>query len=69
VTLNAPQTWAQRLRVENLGLTFAGQNLAVWHNYDGLDPEIATNPSNFGNTDFLTQPPVRRFSARVNLSF
>lgn len=70
VTLSAPRLWASRLRAKEASITFAGRNLAVWTNYSGLDPEInQAGQSNFGATDFMTQPPVRYFTARVNLSF
>lgn len=70
VTLSAPKLWASRLRTKEASITFAGRNLAVWTNYTGLDPEInQAGQSNFGATDFMTQPPVRYFTVRVNLSY
>ena len=36
----------------------------------GLDPEVnAAGQNNFSTYDFLTQPPVRYYTARLNLSF
>lgn len=70
VTLQAPATWASRVRARTAALVFAGRNLATWTNYTGLDPEInQAGQNNFGATDFMTQPPVRYFTARLNLSF
>lgn len=70
LTFSAPQTWASRLRAKDAALVLAGRNLAVWTNYSGLDPEInQAGQSNFGAADFMTQPPVRYFTARLNLSF
>lgn len=70
VTLDAPEPWAARLRAANASLVLAGRNLATWTRYTGLDPEInQAGQSNFGATDFMTQPPVRYFTARVNLTF
>jgi hypothetical protein len=69
MTLFAPASWAARLGGTDLSLTVSGQNLATWTDYTGLDPEIANNPTNFFTADFLTQPPVRRFTARLNLTF
>jgi TonB-dependent starch-binding outer membrane protein SusC len=69
VTLFAPATWAEHLGGKSLSLTVSGQNLATWTKYTGFDPEIANNPTNFSTADFLTQPPVRRFTARINMSF
>ena len=68
--LTAPRSWAQRVRASNLVLTLAGRNLATWTDYTGLDPEVNSNAgSNFTTSDFLAQPPVRHFVARLNLHF
>lgn len=70
VTLAAPKRWAAMARSENLSLTLAGRNLATWTNYKGLDPEVTSTPNqNFSTSDFLTLPPVRYLTARINLSF
>ena len=52
-------------------LTVSGRNLGVWTDYTGMDPEINWNGSgdNFGISEFLTQPPVRYYTARINLTF
>lgn len=70
LTFSAPRRWASMLRARDVSLALAGRNLAVWTDYSGLDPEInQAGQSNFGATDFMTQPPVRYFTARINLSF
>ena len=51
-----------------LRLTLAGSNLALWTDYSGMDPEV----NQFGavgvlSRDFVTQPPVRRWSVRVDV--
>jgi len=70
VTLIAPNDWARRVRTTNLSLTLAGRNLATWTNYTGFDPELNWNgSSNFSTAEFLTQPPVRYFTARVSLNW
>lgn len=69
-TLTAPRSWANRLRTESLTLTLAGRNLATWTDYKGFDPEVNSQPgSNFGTSDFLTQPPLRIWTARLSLAF
>jgi TonB-linked SusC/RagA family outer membrane protein len=47
----------------------AGQNLAVFTNYSGFDPEVSTfNITNTSpGTDFLTYPQARSFTFGVNL--
>lgn len=70
VTLLAPNEWAHRMGSQNLSLTLAGRNLATWTDYSGFDPELNWNgSSNFSTADFLTQPPVRYFTARVSLNW
>ena len=70
VTVAAPKRWAGMAKAENLSLTLAGRNLATWTDYNGLDPEVTSTPNqNFSTSDFLTLPPVRYLTARVNLSF
>jgi TonB-linked SusC/RagA family outer membrane protein len=70
LTLTAPGTWAQRFRVDGLSLTLSGRNLATWTNYTGLDPEVNfAGQDNFTTADFQSAPPVRHFTARVNVNF
>lgn len=69
VTFFAPDEWAARLGAGGLSLTVSGRNLATWTDYTGLDPEIANNPTNFNTAEFLTQPLVRYFTARINVNF
>jgi len=69
-TLTVPQAWATRMRTEGLTLTIAGRNLATWTDYKGFDPEVNSQPgSNFGTSDFLTQPPLRIWTARLSITF
>ena len=70
LTLLAPNDWARRAGLSNLSLTLAGRNLATWTDYRGFDPELNWNgTSNFTTADFLTQPPVRYYTARVSLNW
>jgi TonB-dependent starch-binding outer membrane protein SusC len=70
VTLTAPGDWAQRFRAQGMSITFSGRNLHTWTDYTGFDPELNfAGGDNFGTADFLTQPQLRYFTARVNLNF
>jgi TonB-linked SusC/RagA family outer membrane protein len=70
LTLLAPNDWAHRVGTTGLSLTLAGRNLATWTDYTGFDPELNWNgSSNFSTADFLTQPPVRYFTARLSLNW
>jgi hypothetical protein len=48
------------------------QNIALWTDYEGADPEVVSNPTEafgVGRTDFLTLPNPKRALLRLNLSF
>jgi TonB-dependent starch-binding outer membrane protein SusC len=69
VTFSAPERWAQRMRLSGLRLTLSGRNLATWTKYTGFDPEIlGGGQANFSTFEFLSQPPVRYFTARFSLN-
>ena len=69
-TFTVPQRWVSRVRAEGLTLTLAGRNLATWTDYKGFDPEVNSTPgANFGTSDFLTQPPLRSWTARLSVTF
>ena len=69
-TVTAPRAWANRVRADGVTFTIAGRNLATWTDYKGFDPEVNSQPgSNFGTSDFLTQPPLRIWTARLSLAF
>ncbi|MGH7541679.1 MAG: TonB-dependent receptor domain-containing protein, partial [Gemmatimonadota bacterium] len=75
VTLFAPAQWARTLGADRVSLTLSGRNLITWTGYSGVDPEVNTfgaqgvDGAGFGQSDFGTQPPVRYFTARLNVSF
>jgi TonB-linked SusC/RagA family outer membrane protein len=69
-TLMVPRDWSGRFGVDDLSLTVAGRNLKTWTDYTGFDPEVNSSPfANFSTSDFLTQPPVRYWTTRINVSF
>ena len=70
VTLMAPRSMYSRFGLGNLSLTLSGRNLKTWTDYTGLDPELNSGgQSNFSTFDFLGQPPVRYWTARIDLGF
>lgn len=70
VSLLVPQQWARRARANEVRLTLAGRNLKTWTKYTGFDPEVNSTPfAGFSTSDFLTQPPLRVFSARLTMAF
>ena len=70
LTYTLPDRWARMLRAATASFTIAGQNLAIWTDYEGFDPEVVSNAvALFNRDDFFTQPPVRRAVFRMNLTF
>jgi TonB-dependent starch-binding outer membrane protein SusC len=70
LTYSAPDQWAHRIGAQTLSFTVSGRNLHTWTKYTGVDPELNNSgQTNFSTADFLTQPPVRYFIGRVNVTF
>ena len=73
ITFNAPETWARTVRADRMSLTLTGRNLALWTKYDGPDPEVNGQGdvalNGFAQRDFLSLPPQRTLSLRLNLTF
>jgi TonB-dependent starch-binding outer membrane protein SusC len=70
LTANAPDRWASTMRVRSLSFTLAARNLTTWTKYRGADPEILTNGAdNFTGGEFFTQPLVRYWTGRFNITF
>ncbi len=71
VTLTAPRKWAQKIGASDMSFSISGRNLHTWTNYRGFDPEInfGFDSDQFTSSDFLTQPPVRYWTGRVNITW
>ena len=70
VTLIGTPRIASLFRASGVRLTLAGRNLHTWTNYTGLDPEVSwAGQQNFYRSDFLTQPQIRRYTARLSLTY
>jgi len=69
-TYDAPTAWAARLSATALSFSLAARNLATWTDYTGIDPELNQGGQvQFSTAEFLTQPPVRTWTMRINLTF
>jgi len=69
-SVKAPDSWSSAFGGRNMELTVAGRNLHTWTKYTGFDPEINSSPgANFSTSDFLTLPPTRSWTVRLNVSF
>jgi TonB-linked SusC/RagA family outer membrane protein len=70
VTYTLPGRIAGLMGAQSGALTVGGQNLGLWTDYEGFDPEVVSNAgAAFQRDDFLTIPPSRRFIVRLNLTF
>ncbi|MCC6319379.1 MAG: SusC/RagA family TonB-linked outer membrane protein [Gemmatimonadaceae bacterium] len=72
-TYSIPTRYMPRVlgtRAASIGL--AMQNVALWTDYEGADPELVSSPTEafgVGRTDFLTLPNPKRVILRFNVSF
>ncbi len=55
--------------VSGASVTLAVQNVALWTDYTGSDPEINAQTGAFSRQDFLTVPNPRKTVLRFNLNF
>lgn len=70
LTLVAPDHIAHRAGASALSLTFSGRNLKTWTKYKGFDPEVnEVATGNFTTDDFLTLPPTRYYTVRVDVKW
>lgn len=72
VRLDAPPGLAEMSPLlQGASLTVAARNLRTWTDYSGIDPEIneTGGSTNFTQGEFLTQPPPRTLTARLDFRF
>ena len=70
VFVTRPARYARLGRAHAASLVIAGRNLAVWTDYEGVDPEVNTyGGRNFVRVDAYASPMMRRWSAAINLQF
>jgi TonB-linked SusC/RagA family outer membrane protein len=70
IGVGLPSRYLTHLNATDAVLTFGMRNLHTWTNYTGLDPEVNFDgQANFSTGDFLTQPQVRYYTLRLNLTF
>jgi hypothetical protein len=69
LSYDVPPRWLSAARMRRTTITLAGQNLATWTDYPGIDPDISSRGTNFSTVDYL-QPASRRvWLLRVNANF
>jgi TonB-dependent starch-binding outer membrane protein SusC len=70
-TYTLPQSLSDRIgkRLQSASVTLALQNVALWTDYSGPDPEINSQTGAFSRQDFLTVPNPKRSVLRFNVTF
>ena len=71
VSYTLPNTLIKNMRgvVSSASVTLAMQNIKLWTNYGGADPEVVSDTNGFGRFDFLTLPNPKTTVLRLNLTF
>ncbi|MBM3907731.1 MAG: SusC/RagA family TonB-linked outer membrane protein [Gemmatimonadetes bacterium] len=70
-TYTVPSQYLRVFRntISGASITWAMQNVKLWTDYTGADPEINAQAGAFSRQDFLTVPNPRKQTFRVNLNF
>jgi hypothetical protein len=70
-TYDVPRSLTDKLgkRVQGASVTLAFQNVRLWSDFSGADPEVNSQTGAFAREDFLTVPLPRRSMLRFNLNF
>lgn len=71
IAYRLPQKWIGNGVIKNVQLSVTGNNLALWTNYSGFDPESTTTGSGSNVDAFagMTYPSVRSFLFSLNVGF
>lgn len=68
---NLPQQWLSRTFIKNASVGFTGNNLWIWTNFNGFDPESSTtnSGSNVEGYSGFTYPGLRSYLFSLNVGF
>jgi len=70
LTVDVPSQWMRRTGASSGSFVLSGRNLAIWSDYDGVDPEVNSyGGRNFVRIDAYALPMVRRMSVGFNLQY
>ena len=65
-----PQSWVDRLGARRASFTLTGENLMLFTDYSGLDPEVNfAGGSQSLRAELFTLPPAKRVTGRLSISF
>jgi TonB-dependent starch-binding outer membrane protein SusC len=70
-TYTVPKGLLTRLgdKVRSASVSFAMQNIGLWTDYEGPDPEVIAQNGGFDRQDFFSLPTPKRSSLRLDISF
>ncbi len=70
-TYTVPNSVAKRMGgyIDGLSVTLAMQNIKLWTDYSGADPEVNAQAGAFSRQDFLTLPNPKKTVLRFNFNF
>jgi TonB-linked SusC/RagA family outer membrane protein len=70
LTWTVPPSILERIHLSKpISLTVGGNNLALWTDYSGYDPEVEGANSSLFRVDLFTVPQTRRLFARARVQF
>lgn len=70
LTYDVPRNLIARIGAQSMSVILSGRNLALWSDYEGVDPEVNSyGGRNFVRIDAYAAPMTRRVSAAINLQY
>jgi TonB-linked SusC/RagA family outer membrane protein len=70
LTIDVPRSLFTRVGAQGASLILSGRNLALWSDYEGVDPEVNSyGGRSFVRVDAYALPMTRRFSAGFNITY
>ena len=70
VTIDVPQNLVRRSGAASASFVLSGRNLALWSDYEGVDPEVNSyGGRSFVRADAYALPMARRLSAGFNIQY
>jgi hypothetical protein len=70
LTVDVPNNLVRRTGAASASFVLSGRNLALWSDYEGVDPEVNSyGGRSFVRVDAYALPMTRRFSVGFNLTY
>jgi TonB-linked SusC/RagA family outer membrane protein len=71
ISYRFPKQWLKRFGISDLKLNFTAQNIHVWTNYTGMDPEVSISSTDIYTIgyDKTRSPKAKEFALGATISF